>query len=205
MAEKSENSQKSTTTESEWLRSYFYYFYSYLEVFLESTQFQHYYYFYLRDADIKTFTHLRRSRLTFSQQIPICFLIRQRLREIFQIKAFAIRVTCFLVPEADYRNSLLYSQPHHKPHRLQSVLKNAAARLLLGIGCSDHISRLIYQVHWHKVRDNQISLLPYTVISTLYPKFQKSCNCLCAWILNLMTISQSNTLLGCMLFDESYE
>lgn len=131
MAEKSENSQKSTTTESEWLRSYFYYFYSYLEVFLESTQFQHYYYFYLRDADIKTFTHLRRSRLTFSQQIPICFLIRQRLREIFQIKAFAIRVTCFLVPEADYRNSLLYSQPHHKPHRLQSVLKKCSCKTSL--------------------------------------------------------------------------
>jgi len=59
-------------------------------------------------------------------------------------------VQAFISCHLDYCNSLLYGISDELLQRLQSV-QNTAARLVTGARCSDHITPVIWQLHWLSV------------------------------------------------------
>jgi len=57
----------------------------------------------------------------------------------------------FIARRLDYCNSLLYGVSHSLIRKVQSV-QNAAAWLLTGTRCGDHISTVLHQLHWLPVQ-----------------------------------------------------
>ena len=79
--------------------------------------------------------------------------LRQLRPAVRSLSAHATKalVQAFISCRLDYCNSLLYGISDGLLRRLQSV-QNAAARMITGARRCDHISPLLWQLHWLPVR-----------------------------------------------------
>ena len=56
-------------------------------------------------------------------------------------------VNAIIGSRLDYCNALYLGLPNNIMHKLQ-LIQNAAARLLTGVGCRDHITPSLRALHW---------------------------------------------------------
>ena len=80
-------------------------------------------------------------------------------------------VHAFITSRLDYCNALLYGLPKEQITKLQHV-KNAAARVVMGIGKYSHITPVLYELHWLPVQARiqfKITLLAFKAIHSLAP------------------------------------
>ena len=97
--------------------------------------------------------------LTFDDHISaICqsvhFHIRSigKVRKLLSFDACAILIHALISSRLDYCNSILYNLPDTKIGRLQRV-QNQAARILTRSPRREHITPVLKQLHWLKVRE----------------------------------------------------
>jgi radical SAM superfamily enzyme YgiQ (UPF0313 family) len=101
------------------------------------------------------------------------------LRHISQIRPFlseeaATRIIhAFISSKLDNFNSLLYGLPGTSLHRLQ-LIQNTAAKIIKLAKKSDHVTPLLYSLHWLPVKERieyKILLLTYKGLNHLAPTY----------------------------------
>jgi len=88
-----------------------------------------------------------------------------RIRGVLDIETATMTVQALVISRLDYCNSLLYGLPSTLINRLQRV-QNAAARVVTRAGKREHITPVLFQLHWLPVRYRitfKIFLLTYRV------------------------------------------
>ena len=75
-----------------------------------------------------------------------------RIRKLLSTKTTETLVHAFITSKLDHCNSLLYKVPKYVIKKLQSV-QNAAARLITGSRRYDHISLILFDLHWLPVSE----------------------------------------------------
>ena len=84
------------------------------------------------------------------------------------VRLYPTLVVALVLSRLDYDNAVLVGLPAYLYNRLQSVL-NAAARSIVGLGHSDHITDTFASFHWLKARSvfgsrwQQLSIVHWTV------------------------------------------
>ena len=71
----------------------------------------------------------------------------RRIRKYLSTESAKLLVHAFVISRIDYCNSLLYGLPQTQLIKLQRV-QNAAARLICNVSRFDHITPVLYQLHW---------------------------------------------------------
>ena len=97
------------------------------------------------------------------------------IRHLLTTEATATLISAFVLSRLDYCNSLLYGCPQHLLHRLQKV-QNSAARLVLQIPKTDHISPYLASLHWLPIRSRityKISSICYNCLHLTAPDYLK--------------------------------
>ncbi len=80
-------------------------------------------------------------------------------------------ISAFITSRLDYYNSILYGSPNHILNNLQYV-QNSAARMLTSTRHSDHITPVLHDLHWLKIKyriDFKILLTTFKISSTTSP------------------------------------
>ena len=96
-----------------------------------------------------------------------------RIRKYLNRAATERLVHAFVTSRLDCNNSLLYGLPTSQLARLQLV-QNAAARLVTRTKRRDHISPILYELHWLRIEDRvtfKILLTAYKVRHGIAPKY----------------------------------
>ena len=75
----------------------------------------------------------------------------RRIRKYLSTEYAKLLVHAFFISHIDYCNSLLYGLPQTQLIKLQWV-QNAAARLICNVSRFDHITPVLYQLHWLPVK-----------------------------------------------------
>ena len=120
------------------------------------------------------------SKLSMQQHISrvtkMCFFQLRRLRPIRRQLGRQVAqqlVSAFVLSRLDYCNALLAELPASTLAPLQRC-QNAAARLVLNIKTSDHITPALIELHWLPVKQRiayKICLLVYKSLSDLAPSY----------------------------------
>jgi Reverse transcriptase (RNA-dependent DNA polymerase) len=120
------------------------------------------------------------SKLSMQQHISrvtkICFFQLRRLRPIRRQLGRHVAqrlVSAFVLSRLDYCNALLAELPASTLAPLQRC-QNAAARLVLNLKTSDHITPALIELHWLPVKQRiiyKICLLVYKSLSDLAPSY----------------------------------
>ena len=100
------------------------------------------------DADLSVKSHVR--RVTSS-----CFAILRQLRSLrrsIPSSVYRTLIMSLILTKLDYGNATLAGLPAYLVSRLQSVM-NAAARSIIGIRRSEHITSTLANLHWLKVSE----------------------------------------------------
>ena len=99
------------------------------------------------------------------------FLIRNigRIRNLLSFDVCATLVHALIGSRFDYCNSLLYNIADAKIERLQKV-QNQAARILTRSPRRDHITPVLKQLHWLKVRER----IRYKVLILAHKSFNET-------------------------------
>lgn len=100
------------------------------------------------DSDISLKKHIN---LT----VRACFAALRRIRTLRRSlprHALLTLIRALVVSKVDYCNSVLNGLPGRQLDRLQSIL-NAAARIIFSARKYDHITPLLYELHWLKVKE----------------------------------------------------
>jgi len=82
-------------------------------------------------------------------------------------------VHAFMASRLDYCNALLYGVSDKLMRRLQSV-QNAAARLVTGVQCCEHITPILRQLHWLPMRQHvlfKITVLVFQCLAGQAPSY----------------------------------
>ena len=85
-------------------------------------------------------------------------------------------VHAFVTSRLDYCNSLLYGISKQQLQKLQSI-QNAAARLITGTRKFEHITPILYKLHWLPVEQRikfKIILITFKIITGKCPKYLSS-------------------------------
>ena len=107
----------------------------------------------------------------------ICVSCHYHLRNIAKIRKYlseetsGILVHAFISSKLDNCNSLLYSLPQHLLNRLRSI-QNTAARIVTLSKRFDHITPIMFKLHWLPLDyciDFKILLLVYKCLNSLAP------------------------------------
>ena len=88
-------------------------------------------------------------------------------------EATATLISAFVLSRLDYCNSLLYGCPQHLLNRLQKV-QNSAARLILRVPKTDHISPHLASLHWLPISSRiqyKISSICYNCLNSTAPDY----------------------------------
>jgi len=124
------------------------------------------------DSDTLMRTHIDRT-------LSSCFGTLRTLRTITDsIPNGVLRtlVSSLVLSRVDYGNAALYGLPAAHIERLQAVL-NAAARLIFGARGRDHISPLLKELHWLRIReriDFKIACLTWRCLNGSAPAYLSS-------------------------------
>ena len=81
----------------------------------------------------------------------------------------------FVISRLDYCNSLFYGLPSTQLRKLQAV-QNAAARLICNTPRFDHITPVLYDLHWLPIKsriDFKILLITYKALNNQAPTYIK--------------------------------
>ena len=100
------------------------------------------------DWDTSMNTHI-------SITVSTCFGVLRVLRTILHSVPKDIMqslVSSLVLSRLDYGNATLYGLPANQLNRYQAVL-NAAARMICGARGRDHVSPLLEQLHWLRIRE----------------------------------------------------
>ena len=89
------------------------------------------------------------------------------IRRLLSSDATKTLVCAFVLSRLDYCNSLLAGLPKYQTDRLQRI-QNHAARLIHRASRSDHVSPLLYSLHWLPVPARISYKLSSLTFSTLY-------------------------------------
>ena len=96
-----------------------------------------------------------------------------RIRDVLDIKTAATVVQALVISRLDYCNSLLYGLPSTLINWLQQV-QNAAARVVARPGGWEHITLVLFRLHWLPVQYRitfKILLLTYRALHGLAPSY----------------------------------
>ena len=97
----------------------------------------------------------------------------RRIRKFLNHETVQILVNAFVTSRLDYCNSLLYGLPATQLNKLQRV-QNAAARLICNISRFDHISPILFELHWLPIKyriNFKILLITYKALHGLAPNY----------------------------------
>ena len=86
-------------------------------------------------------------------------------------------VHAFVTSRLDYCNSVLYGCPEFQLNKRQSV-SNAAARLVKCRTKYDHITLILFDLHWLGVRERivfKVLLMVYKILNDLAPVYLCPC------------------------------
>ena len=95
------------------------------------------------------------------------------IRKFLTHETVQILVNAFVTSRLDYCNSLLYGLPATQLNKLQRV-QNAAARLICNIARFDHISPILFELHWLPIKyriNVKILLITYKALHGLAPNY----------------------------------
>ena len=110
------------------------------------------------------------------QCLPIFFFHLHNIssiRRVLDMKTTVIIVQALVISRLDYCNSLLCGLPTILIKKLQRV-QNAAARVIAKAGRRDHISPILFKLHWLPVQFRikyKILLLTYRALHGLAPTY----------------------------------
>jgi hypothetical protein len=96
-----------------------------------------------------------------------------KIRKILTINSAKTIVHALITAKLDYCNSLLIGLPENQISRLQR-LQNSAARLIYQTRKYDHVTPLLYELHWLPVRyriSYKVILLTYKGLNNLAPQY----------------------------------
>jgi hypothetical protein len=88
-----------------------------------------------------------------AKTVSSCFIVVRQLRSIRRSVSRPVLVSlviALVLTRLDYGNAALAGIPTYLQNRLQSVL-NAAARLIFGARLSDHVTPLLFELHWLRI------------------------------------------------------
>ena len=97
----------------------------------------------------------------------------RRIRKFLNHETVQILVNAFVTSCLDYCNSLLYGLPATQLNKLQRA-QNAAARLICNISRFDHISPILFELHWLPIKHRinfKILLITYKALHGLPPNY----------------------------------
>ena len=121
------------------------------------------------DTQLKMDSHISKCcRTAFFQLFNI-----RRIRKFLSYDTAQILINAFVTSRLDYCNSLLYGLPDNQIYKLQRV-QNSAARLICNINRFDHITPVLYRLHWLPIRyriNFKILLITYKAINGLAPEY----------------------------------
>jgi hypothetical protein len=121
------------------------------------------------DADLSMNTHITRT-------VSCCFAVLRQIRSISRSVSQPVvqsLVVSLVISRLDYGSATLAGLPSCKLDRLQSVL-NAAARLIHSSRKSDHVTPLLYDLHWLRVPERitfRLAVLAYRCQNGLAPQY----------------------------------
>ena len=96
-----------------------------------------------------------------------------KIRTLLDQAATEKLVHAFVTSRLDYCNSVLYGCPEFQLNKLQSV-QNAAARLVKCRKKYDHITPILFDLHWLGVRERivfKVLLMVYKILNDLAPVY----------------------------------
>ena len=97
----------------------------------------------------------------------------RQIRRYVPTSTFQKLVVALVHSRLDYGNGLLVGITAHLMRRIQSVL-NAAARLIVNLKHSDHITDALVSLHWLRVPERiryKIAVLSYKVLHDTAPRY----------------------------------
>jgi len=119
------------------------------------------------DADLSMKSHVRRTTSS-------CFAILRQLRSLrrsIPSSVYQTLIVSLILTRLDYGNATLAGLPVYLVSRLQSVM-NAAARSIIGIRRSEHITSTLANLHWLKVSERikfKLAVLTYRCLHGAAP------------------------------------
>ena len=102
-----------------------------------------------------------------------------RIRKLLSTKTIETLVYPFVTSKLDHCNSLLYGVPKYVSKKQQSV-QNAAARLITGSRKFDHITPILFELHWLPISEQikfKIILLTYKTLHQQSPIYIQDLIC----------------------------
>ena len=114
-----------------------------------------------------------------SQVNTLCKSINYQLKRISHIRKFIPvpiakkLVTSLILSRIDYCNSLLSGMPQDQIQKIQKC-QNNAARLVLGGKRNEHVTPLLYDLHWLPVSyriDYKVLTLCFKILNSLAPSY----------------------------------
>ena len=121
------------------------------------------------DGDLSMRTHVQRT-------VAGCFAVLRQLRSVRRsvpTSTYQTLIVSLVLSKLDYGNATLAGIPAYQLGRLQSVM-NAAARSIVGIRRSDHITPVLVNLHWLKAPERikfKLAVLTYRCLHGIAPPY----------------------------------